>query len=58
MIVKLRTRTVGMRFGTVGQVVVGRDVLHETTTKPFGFVAAALSAAEEWALKHGHEVRS
>lgn len=59
MIVKIRTRTVGQSFGTVGQVVArnGR-VIHEGPARPFGFLVAATADAFAWAFKHGHEVRS
>lgn len=53
MHVKIRTRTVGQYFGTVGQVVArnGR-VLHETQVRPYKFTQAAQADAETWARAH------
>ncbi len=55
--VTIRTRSVGVNFGTVGQVVARNGhVLHETDTKPYQFFTAATNAAEAWAEAHGHAI--
>jgi len=57
MTVKIRTRTVGSYFATVGQIVTARGrVVAETTLVPYGFTgvatdrAAALADAFGWTV--------
>lgn len=52
--VRISTRNVGQHFGTEGVVkALSGRVLATTDTKPYGFDAAARSAAESLAAKRG-----
>jgi len=57
--IRIRCRTVGQNFGTVGQIVArnGR-VVAETRTFPYGFTGPATDAARSLAATKGWTVRS
>ena len=56
--VTIKTRNVGQSFGCVGVVryASSSKKVHETDVRPFGFEAAAYSAAKAWAEGKGYVV--
>lgn len=53
-IVRLRTHTVGAHFGTAAQLLgTGGRTIYQSETKPYGFVAAAIADARNYAAEQG-----
>jgi len=54
----LETRSTGINFATSGVVrrATDRRVIHVTIPYPYGFSAAALTAAEAWAKANGYGI--
>ena len=58
-IVRIRTHTVGVHFGTVAQLVArnGRPI-YESDLKPYGFTAPAIADARAHATEQGWAIKN
>ena len=52
--VTISTISVGVHFGTAGQVRRRGRVIHTTDPRPYGFTVAAMDDARSWAIDQGY----